>query len=150
MTSQRMKGTKTIATAEGKKNNSEEEEEEEEDNTGDDAENDNNEEILEVDKEGEKKIVQPSFNAVSAGDMESENRPEGDDHSDATVVATELAEPPFGLFDIEGSQDFLDQELCKILDMTTIVSSDIEGLMWILKLKWIPRLDQNKEYNLKR
>ncbi|TLD26122.1 hypothetical protein E2P81_ATG07934 [Venturia nashicola] len=112
------------------------------------GESDDNEKIIGVEKEGGVSGYGQATTEISAGDKETEMQSEGDSESDAAGVVSELAEPPFGLFDTEGLQDFLDQELCNILEMRTILSSDIESLMWILKLRWIPRLRQNQEQNL--
>ncbi|TID17361.1 hypothetical protein E6O75_ATG08107 [Venturia nashicola] len=114
------------------------------------GESDDNEKIIGVEKEGGVSGYGQATTEISAGDKETEMQSEGDSESDAAGVVSELAEPPFGLFDTEGLQDFLDQELCNILEMRTILSSDIESLMWILKLRWIPRLRQNQEQNLNR
>lgn len=48
--------------------------------------------------------------------------------------------PPFRKFDAQGLRRFLHGELCKTLRMNLVDSSNIEDLMWILKLKWLPCL----------
>lgn len=56
----------------------------------------------------------------------------------------------FGQFDAEALQDFLDEKLCEILSETIVGSVSVCWLMWILKLRWLPRLERNQEHNLKK